>query len=112
MCLEKPRSVLPLIPFSIYQSSDNVFGKPRRVLSLSLSLSLSLLLNRVFRKAQEGASSYSLLNNHLQIMYLESPGGCLFLSLSLLNSVFREAQEGASSYSFLNTNLQIRQGPT
>ena len=42
-----------------------------------LSLSLS---DSVFRKAQEGASSYSSLNTNLQIVYLEGPGGRFSLS--------------------------------
>ena len=53
------------------------------------------LSESVFRKAQEGASSYSFLTNNRGA------------SLSLSESVFRKAQKGASSYSFLNNNLQI-----
>ena len=60
----------------------------------------------VFRKAQEGASSYSFLNTHLKILYFENPGGALSLTHTRSDGVSRQAQEGASSYSFLNTHLK------
>ena len=35
----------------------------------------------MFRKAQEGASSYSVLNTNLKIVFFENPRGARYISL-------------------------------